>query len=276
MSSRTDMNTSRISTLRKIVRAYYRTHKRQLPWRDTYSPYQILVSEFMLQQTQVERVISKYHEFLASFPDVQSLAHAPTREVLLLWQGLGYNRRALSLHRTAKLISEHYQGKIPSSVELLMQMPGIGKSTASAIVTFAFNIPSVFIETNIRRVFLHFFFQDREAVSDGEIVPLVEKSMDRKNPREWYYALMDYGAMLKKAESNPNIRSLHYRKQTKFKGSDRQIRGQFLRALLKNPDTTLAAFLKKTGNNPVRTRMIIAKLQAEGFIQKKGSRFLVP
>jgi A/G-specific adenine glycosylase len=155
-------------------------------------------------------------------------------------------------------------------------MPGIGKATASAIVTFAFNVPSVFIETNIRRVFIHFFFQGREAVSDGELIPLVERAMDRKDPREWYYALMDYGAMLKKTEHNPNIRSLHYRKQTQFKGSDRQLRGQFLRALLNNPDITLAAFLKKTGNDPVRTKKIIAKLQDEGFIQKKGSRFLFP
>ena len=276
MSSKTHTNTARIRNLRRVIRAYYRKNKRQLPWRDTCCPYYILVSEFMLQQTQVERVMSKYQEIIVSFPDVQSLAHATPRAVLLLWQGLGYNRRALSLHHTAKIILESYHGVIPSSVNLLTQLPGIGKATASAVVTFAFNIPSVFIETNIRRVFLHFFFQDREAISDREILPLVAKAMDRKNPREWYYALMDYGAMLKKSEKNPNIRSLHYRKQKPFEGSDRQLRGQFLRAILNKPDTTLAVFLKKTGNDPIRTRKIIEKLQEEGFIQKKGSRFPVP
>ena len=178
---------------RDLILAHYRAHGRDLPWRQTTDPYRILVSEIMLQQTQVERVAVKYREFLERFPDFESLAHAPKSEVLLAWQGLGYNRRAIALQGAAQRVIEEYGGRLPADVETLATFPGIGKATAAAICAYAFNMPVVYIETNIRRIFIHFFFQDREGVRDDEILPLVERALDRENPREWYSALMEYG-----------------------------------------------------------------------------------
>jgi len=165
-----------------------------MPWRETSDPYRILVSEIMLQQTQVQRVETKYKEFIAAFPAFPSLARAPLREVLRVWQGMGYNRRAIALRKIAQRVVAEYDGGLPDSVATLRTFPGIGAATAGAIVAFAFNKPTVFLETNSRRVFLHVFFAGRQRVKDSDILPLVETTLDREKPRQWYYALMDYGA----------------------------------------------------------------------------------
>lgn len=229
----------------------------------------------MLQQTQVERVRSKYQMFISAFPDFFALAQAPLAVLLSVWQGLGYNRRAIALRQIAQEIVNQYHGMLPSSVDRLMQFPGIGKATASAIAAFAFNQPTVFIETNIRRVFIHFFFEGKTRVHDDEILPLVEKSLDRSDPREWYYALMDYGAMLKKEVVNPNRKSFHYQKQAPFEGSQRQLRGLILRTILQASEITESGLLKKLKKNPEKIKNAIEQLREEGFIRKERNTYRI-
>jgi A/G-specific adenine glycosylase len=185
----------------------------------------------MLQQTQVDRVVPKYLSFLHRFPDFASLASASSSEVLREWQGLGYNRRALSLHRAAKAVMEDHGGVLPVDKATLMKLPGIGDYSASAIRAFAYNQPDAFIETNIRAVFIHHFFTASEHVTDAQLLPVVEAAIDHDNPRRWYHALMDYGVMLKQRD-NASRRSAHHRPQSRFHGSRRQARGEILRVLL--------------------------------------------
>jgi A/G-specific adenine glycosylase len=226
------MDAEKIINFCQTIKLFYQKNRREFVWRQTTDPYKILVSEVMLQQTQTTRVVEKYELFLQAFPTVDALAQAPFQEVLLLWKGLGYNRRALSLQRCAQTIVAEHQGVFPSNYNDLIELPGIGPYTASAVCTFAFNRPLVFIETNIRAVFIHEFFQGREKIHDREIMPLIEQTVDKKNPREWYYALMDYGAQLKKRVKNPSRKSAHHAQQSKFEGSSRQVRGLILQALL--------------------------------------------
>ncbi|MFA5109974.1 MAG: A/G-specific adenine glycosylase [Desulfobaccales bacterium] len=257
-----------VERFRQRIYRYYQEQGRQFPWRQTYDPYSILVSEIMLQQTQVERVVLKYEPFLARFPDFASLARAQLREVMEAWQGLGYNRRALALQRTAGRVISEFGGRLPQSVEILRTLPGIGPATTGALAAFAFHQPVVFIETNIRRVFIHCFFADRAKVRDQEILPLVAHTLDRERPRPWYYALMDYGAGLKRLGPNANRRSALYQRQSPFADSDRQIRGLILQALVKTPALTDAELLRLVGRNPMRTRPIIDALIREGFLER--------
>jgi A/G-specific adenine glycosylase len=241
----------------------------------THKPYHILVSEIMLQQTQTERVVEKYGRFINSFPDFSSLAQAPLREILGAWQGLGYNRRAIALKRIAQTVMTRFHSNLPSSLEELMTLPGIGRATASAICAFAFNQPVVFIETNIRRVFIHHFFQNRNGINDTEILPLVEKTLDISNPHKWYCALMDYGVMVKKESQNPNRKSAHYQKQSPFEGSNRQIRGMILRAFTMEAWISQREIVGRLGIDPERVKRNLIQLQKEGFIRKKRSRFTI-
>jgi A/G-specific adenine glycosylase len=204
-----------------------------------------------------------------AFPDFQSLNKAPLRKVLRVWQGMGYNRRAIALKEIAKIVVSDFKGVLPDPVDTLITFPGIGRATASAISAFAFNLPTVFIETNIRRVFIHFFFHGKQNIRDIDILPLVEKTLDRRKPREWYYALMDYGVMLKKQFPNPNQRSAHYQRQTSFQGSNRQMRGKILKAIIERP-VAAGEIIKTFKANPAQVRKILAQLQREGFITKKG------
>jgi len=203
-----------------IIFRFYNNFKRDFPFRNKITPYYVLVSEIMLQQTQTERVSDKFLEFIEKFPDFLTLSSAPLDEVLTTWQGLGYNRRAIALKKIAEIVINDYNGILPDSIETLKSFPQIGHNTASSIVTFAFDKPTVFVETNIRRVYIYFFFPGKNSVNDKEIIPILEKTMDKTNPREWYYALMDYGVMLKKTYPDLNKRSAHYRKQAPFKGSN--------------------------------------------------------
>ena len=221
----------------------------------------------MLQQTQVERVSSAFPRFIKHFPDFESLAGATLEEVLIEWQGLGYNRRAMSLKKAAERVVSEFSGNLPRDERILATLPGIGKATAASITVFAFNKPVAFIETNIRRVFLHCFFAGRDGVPDREIFPLVLGTMDDEDPRTWFWALMDYGSYLGRKSVNANRRSSHYRRQSVFSGSDRQIRGLILRILVRegklHPDTLCSL----AGGDPERIGRMMNVLKNEGFIE---------
>ena len=258
-----------------VWKHYERLGRHTLPWRKTKDPYRILISEIMLQQTQVDRVLPKYGAFIKAFPTVEALAKAPLGAVLRAWQGLGYNRRARMLHECAKLIVSGHGGKFPKTHAELIRLPGIGHYTAGAILAFAYNIPVPIIETNIRSVFMHHFFHDATDVSDREIVRLIVLFLDTNNPREWYWALMDYGAHIKKVHGNPNSRSKHYAKQSTFKGSDRQIRGMILKHLSEN-DMTRARLHKTIPFEIDRIDAQLVKLEREGMVQKKKHAYMLP
>jgi len=262
-----------ISDFQRMVLDHYPQHGRPMAWRNTTDPYHILVSEIMLQQTQVERVMIKYPEFLAAFPDFATLAQIPLANILAAWQGMGYNRRAISLQKCAQRVMNEYGGVLPADADTLATFPGIGRATASSICAFAFNMPVVFIETNIRRVFIHFFFSDAASVSDAEILPLVERAVYRDNPRIWYWALMDLGASVKKIVANPNRRSAHYTKQSPFEGSDRRIRGRIIALLLRTPHLTMHEIVAASREDPDRIFRIITTLENEGFIHCLQNRY---
>ncbi|HRN96733.1 MAG TPA: A/G-specific adenine glycosylase [Candidatus Levybacteria bacterium] len=223
---------------KKVIWEYYHKNKRNFPWRQTTDQYQILVSEIMLQQTQTDRVVPKFNDFIKKFSTFQALAKASLPDVLQLWSGLGYNRRALYLQKTAQAVVTQFGNTLPSEEKILMSLPGIGKYTAGALMAFAFNKRAIFIETNIRRVFIHFFFSDKEKISDAQLIPYIEQTLPENNYREWYYALMDYGNYLAKITHNPNRKSKHYTKQSKFEGSKRQLRGAILREYLAQGSVT--------------------------------------
>jgi len=261
---------------RQIIYRHYQAHPRPLPWRETENPYHILVSEIMLQQTRVERVVDKYHRFLAAFPDFPALARAPLCEVLAAWQGLGYNRRAISLKQAANRVVDHFRGLLPASPEELRTLPGVGPYTASAVCVFAFHRALPLIETNIRSVFIHFFFREREGVKDREILPLITATLDAGNPREWYYALMDYGVMLKRTQENPSRRSAHHAVQSPFEGSDRQIRGKILKYLIHGRHATTGALVPLLGVDEKRLKTILDQMEQEGFLLQKGHQYEIP
>ena len=227
-----------ICQFQQKIHNFYEKNKRDFAWRKDITPYKILVSEIMLQQTQTARVVHKFEQWMNVFPDMHSLASASTHQVLSVWQGLGYNRRGVALHLIVQQIMNDFGGILPDSPEILQRFSGIGPNTAGSICAFAFNLPVVFIETNIRTIFLHEFFYGEKNISDKQLLPLIAQTLDKKNPREWYYALMDYGVFLKKEYLANNKSSKHYVKQSKFIGSKRQIRGAIIRALTKNEKIT--------------------------------------
>ena len=271
---------------------------RDLPWRRTYDPYAIWISEVMLQQTQVSRVDGRWQRWLERFPSVDALAAAAPSDVLEEWQGLGYNRRALSVHRAAQAISEA-GGVFPQDPKELVKLPGIGPATAAGIRAFAFNLHGVYLETNVRTVFLHELYPQAEGVPDSELVPLVELTCPASvanaadaaatalTPRSWYYALLDYGAYLKKTIPNPSRRSKSHVKQSRFEGSHRQKRAELLRVLLVHKDEGGAEFEtlhqelcqievnagRETLDEQV-THGLLEELAKEGFCQKNDEYWL--
>ncbi len=262
----------------KQILGWYHVHGRHdLPWRRTRDPYHILVSEIMLQQTQVDRVRSKYLEFLKTFPNIETLAKAPTAKLLRMWKGLGYNRRALNLQRAAQNIMREYGGKVPRTADALESLPGVGPYTARAVRVFAWNAREVVIETNIRRVYIHYFFpaKGRQGIHDRQLLPVIEKTMPRQNAREWYWALMDYGAGAFKGSENPNRHSKHYARQSRFLGSQRYARAKLLDFVLAgSKNVTPAVIQTYMARDPhladwqVRATSILAMLAAEGFIER--------
>ncbi|MDQ3099016.1 MAG: A/G-specific adenine glycosylase [bacterium] len=264
-----------LTTFKQRVWDYYHANKRSFPWRETTDIYFILVSELMLQQTQTDRVVPKYTAFMQIFPTVASLASASLTEVLGMWQGLGYNRRALFLKRLSEEVVGYHSGVVPETVAKLDALPGIGYATACAILTYSRNIPTVFIETNVRTVFIHSFYPDQTEVKDADIEPLVAAAVDNENPREWYYALTDYGVMLKKNVPNPNRKSAHYVKQSSFLGSDRKIRGEIVRLLLDKPSWTVDDLYASTGTDYARLGKILKGMTKDGLVQSDGTYFRI-
>jgi A/G-specific adenine glycosylase len=266
---------SAVRLFRKTVYDFFALHGRTLPWRRDCNPYRIFVAEVMLQQTQVDRVVAKYEAFIRTLPDFPSLAGASLQTVLSLWQGLGYNRRAVALKRAAEIVVNDFGGILPSSPDELRKLPGIGKATAASIAAFAFDMPTLFLETNIRTVLIHHFFADEESVTDRELLPLAERVLDRQSPRRWYSALMDYGSALKKRHGNAGRRSAHYRKQSRFEGSRRQKRGRVLKLLLAKGPLSISETAAKLAIDAETLLEIMEELRKEKLITRRDNRYLV-
>ena len=257
---------------------------RDLPWRDTHDPYAILLSEVMLQQTQVSRVMGRWEQWLETFPTIADLASALLPPVLELWQGMGYNRRALNLKRCAEEVVAMHDGVVPSDKKALLALPGIGPSTSAGVRIFAFRQPDMYLETNVRAVFIHELFPGRESVADKELVSLVEATCPQDaRVRAWYYALLDYGAHLKKTMPNPTRRSKHYTRQSKFEGSHRQKRAYLLRRVIDDALSTedrardLAQSERASGRQEPsveEVRAILDELEREGFVMRRGDAWL--
>lgn len=272
------MNPDYLSFYRTVIEHAADAARDHLPWRTKITPYRVLVSEMMLQQTQVDRVIPFFYRWMKDFPSWKSLAEASQREVLKHWKGLGYNSRALRLHALAKIVVEQYGGRLPKNTKELESLPGIGPYTAGAICAFAFNIYTPFIETNIRRVFIHHFFQGKSNISDTDIFKVMDDMGAIEDPRTWYTALMDYGSQLPKiAGHNPNQKSRGYTKQSRFKGSDREVRGKILELLLekKNHRLRYQDLLKILGIQQERCGNILSQLEKESFLVHKGEYIIL-
>lgn len=255
-----------VAAFQQIIWDYYKTNRRLFPWRYVENPYYIVVSEIMLQQTQTYRVEGKFELFMRLFPTWGVLAAASWPEVLKAWQGLGYNSRAKRLHDIAKRIVAEFNMEVPNDPDILVTFTGIGPNTAGSVCAFAYNRPTVFAETNIRAVFIHHFFPGKDKIKDKLILPLVEATLDYHDPRSWYYALMDYGVFLKKLAHNPARRSAHYAVQSKFEGSDRQIRSTILKMLLANGPMRQFELLSIIKNEQTRVLRIINDLCKEELI----------
>jgi A/G-specific adenine glycosylase len=268
------LDSGNIKTFRTQIYEYYEAAGRHdLPWRQTDDPYLICVSELMLQQTQVSRVIPKYEQFLERFPTVQDLAAASLGDVLTVWQGLGYNRRAKFLWQAAQQVVELYDGIFPDNAQALVALPGIGLNTAGAILAYAYDQPVVFIETNVRTVYIHHFFGDNPAVHDAEIRDVLAQTLDTNRPRIFYWALMDYGSYLKQTVGNKTVQSKHYARQRPFQGSRRQVRGAIIR-LLTEQGYTPDKLAQKIPDE--RCLEVATELEGEGIITLTDGVYHLP
>lgn len=272
----TTLTAHKIAAFRVTVYAYHRTHGRhELPWRLTHDPYRILVSEVMLQQTQVSRVLPRYESWLERFPSADALAAAPLEIVLESWQGLGYNRRAIALKRACEAISVDHDGIVPREREALLALPGVGPSTAAGVRVFAYGEPDIYLETNVRAVMLHHFFEDRDGVKDRELLPIVEATLDRTDPATWYQALLDYGVYLKRTLPNPSRRSAHHARQSAYEGSRRQKRARLLESVLDAPMRSARELATDIGIETRLAEEILADLAAEGFLALEGDVYRI-
>jgi A/G-specific adenine glycosylase len=259
------------------------SHYRDFPWRHTRDPYAVLVSEIMLQQTQVARVLPYWERWLLDFPTLDALAAAPLEAILRAWQGLGYNRRAVALKRLAELLSQQPDGRpavLPDDDAALRALPGVGPSTAAGVRAFAYGQPSVYLETNVRAVVLHELFADSTEVSDRELLPLLAQAAEFSvasgvEPHVWNCALLDYGAFLKSSRPNPSRRSAHHTRQTRFEGSKRQKRARLLRLVLEVPFVSSEEAARELGGDVEEAIQLLGELQAEGFVVTDGTGWRV-
>ena len=264
-----------IRAFQSLIWNYYRRHARPMPWRESSDPYHIYLSEVMLQQTQVARVLPRYLQYIKRYPTITEVAQAPLSQLLQMWQGLGYNRRAINMGRACRLMATHHSGRIPQRRKELLALPGVGVATAGAILVYAFGQRAPFIETNIRRLFIHFFFAERpltDSIADSEIMPLIEKSLPRRKLRHWFYALTDYGAKLARKSPNPNRRAQAYRQQPPFAGSHRALRGAIIRYVLQEKALSrslLCEHLPAYGTAQIE--QALAELAAEGMITEDST-----
>lgn len=269
------MNSGEARAFRSLVYENAAKCWRDLPWRRASDPYAIMVSEYMLQQTQVPRVIPKFDAWMGRFPEVRSLAKARTDEVLSAWSGLGYNRRALALHRASQSIVERFDGRVPAEESALRELPGIGVYTSRAILAFAFDLPAVFLETNIRTVLLKHFFPEESGVSDKDLEKIAAEVADKSAPRRWNTALMDYGAELKRVEGNHSRRGATYKKQSPFATSLRRVRGAILKRLVEEKSVGIGELY---GNLPFSRENIekcAEALAREGFARYDGEHLSI-
>jgi A/G-specific adenine glycosylase len=270
-----------ITQFRRKVWTYWRTHGRHdLPWRKTRDPYKILVSEMMLQQTQVPRVLEKYAEFLEEFPTVFVLAHASLRDVLRVWSGLGYNRRGKFLHDAAKMIANEFQGSIRDAMRA-KRIPGLGPYTKDAVAVFAFNDSHVLLETNVRAAIIHHFHTNvlqNDGMTDAAVMEIAVLAAADQDPREWHWALMDYGVHIKKKHKNPARRSASYAEQSKFEGSPRQLRGAILRTLNASAKTESDIYLKTSGTKYIKKAQLkaaLASLKRDGLVRFHAGKWCI-
>ncbi len=240
-----------------------------MPWRKTRDVYKILVSEVMLQQTQVERVAPFYNTFTRKFPTAKKLAAAPLSAVLKSWQGLGYNRRAKMLHNAAKELAVRKVKSVPE----LEALPGVGPYTARAVAAFAWNKGDVFVETNIRTAVIHHFFPKKKKVSDKDIEKILAQALPKGRAREWYSALMDYGAYLKRSGVSHNAKSRTYMKQSKFVGSLREARGAILREVALGAASSAYLVDLLGADRRAQMRTALRALFAEGLVGKEGESY---
>jgi len=255
---------------------YEKCGRHDLPWRRDYNPYKILVSELMLQQTQVQRVVPKYEAFIKQYPTVQKLAQASLGDVLRLWQGLGYNRRAKFLLQCAQTVVDEYDGVFPTDYVVLLGLPGIGPYTAAAICAFAYNQPVELIETNVRQVYIHHFFTIAEEVTDAQILEKVRRTLPEGQSRQWYAALMDYGTHLKSLHGNNTRVVKGYTKQSKFKGSNREVRGAILRMLTTQPLTKTQLWAELEPYDQTKIQPQLEVLLGDSMIVLKQRKYQLP
>ncbi len=260
------MTPEKRAAFQDLIRSEGQKHFRGMPWRDDPNPYYVYVSEIMLQQTQVSRVLEAFPRFLERFPGLESLAAAEFPQVLAVWSGLGYNRRARYLHEGARLIQRQWGGVLSPDPLVLQTLPGVGINTAGSIAAFAYDAAVVFIETNIRRVFIHHFFPDAEDVHDRQVLPLIQETLPNDRCRQWYWALMDYGTHLARTQTNPNRRSSHHSRQKPFIGSLRQIRGAILKTLASEGMIAAEQVSEYGGFPEDRITTAVDALEREGFL----------
>jgi A/G-specific adenine glycosylase len=263
-----------IAEFKEAVLSNYRQQGRKFPWHFA-DPWGVMVSEFMLQQTQTERVIPYWENWMKVWPRPKALADASMETALRAWSGLGYNRRCRYLKESAAIIANENDGKVPETPQALLLLPGVGPYMSSAIACFAYNYPAVFIETNIRSAVIHCFFPDRNDVRDSEIIPILEAALDHDNPRTWHYALMDYGAFLKKTTANPSRRSAHYTRQSPFNGSFRQARGKVIKALVSMGPCGAEELKLASGLEEEKLYKVLEKLKEESFVAEDGGEYRI-
>lgn len=282
------------TSIRRRLLPWFSVHRRDLPWRRTKDPYAILVSEIMLQQTQVDRVIPKYTAWLKTFPTVRSLARAPLSKVLKLWSGLGYNSRGMRLRELARVVVSEYSGHIPSDVETLEKLPGIGPYTARAIASFAFHRNEPAIDTNIRRVISRIFFGPRWPTY-SKLKSMVDIVAPAGEMHTWNAALMDFGALVcqarrPKCEQCPvQLYCRAYpailrqpvsrpRQRVRFETTDRFWRGRIVARLVVRSATTadMYSHLCTIGDiSRVRFTKLVEKLVAENILHRTSSRLAI-
>ena len=264
-----------IPQFQRMILDWGRGHRRDMPWRSTRDPYEILVSEVMLQQTQVSRVLPKYEEFLREFPTPEALAAASQAKLLRVWQGLGYWNRALRLRDAARMVIEEFDGQFPHDPATLRTLPGVGPYTAGAVACFAFGCAEPFLDTNIRRVYLYFFFPGEDDVPDSRIMEIARRALWTEDPREWGYALFDYGAT-ELRDRTINRRSRHYARQSAFEGSFRSFRTQTLRHVLAQEGASISKpdlenFLARrlaNGDHPYTSQEVVDALVQDGLLRR--------
>lgn len=264
-----NLDEQKITSFQTKILNFYKQQGRDLPWRNTSNPYYIHLSEIMLQQTQVSRVINYYQKFIKNFPDLQSLSNASRHILLANWQGLGYNNRIIRLQESAKLLLENYDGEYPQDQKELQNLPGIGSYTSGAILSFAFNITSKVVDTNIRRILIHELNLD-ENISIRDLEEIAYQVTPKNRAKEWNNALMDYGA-LELTAKKVNIRPIT--KQSKFIGSTRWVRSQIVKQLLEQHEISIKDLEIRFHNYTIND--ILEKMQKDQLIKIKNNKVYI-